>query len=342
MTKTDVNSTKTVKFAMSLLLCLSMLLVACSESTSPETKRPPLRIGWNYWPGYYPMTIAIELGLFVKYGVEVKPLLHDSAAKAVSDFSAKKLDGVMLPTSDILPLATRIPLKVVLIIDISAGADNVVARADIKSVRDLEGKRIGYSPGDFSELFILKMLEQNGLTRQDVTLMAINSEDVLEALEKKLIAAGNTWEPYTSDAVRDGNRVIFSSTNTPGLIMDAVTFHASVVAARPDDIRAFNTAWFEAVKFWKNNPTEAAQMIAKHTDLKPEEVSSEGLKLFSKVDNQAAFIRSQELTSVYSSAQAYIDLFIATGQLSVIPDLEELFDPSFIVSLDTDTTGEKL
>ena len=327
---------------MSLFFSLSMLLTACTEPIPPETKHAPLRVAWIYWPGCYPMAIAIELGLFAKYGVEVKPLLYGSGPKAVSDFSAKKLDGVILPTSDILPLATRIPLKVVLIIDISAGADNVVARADIKSVRDLKGKRIGYSPGDFSELFILKMLEQNGLTRQDVTLMAIDSEDVLDALEQKLIAAGNTWEPYTSDAVRDGNRVIFSSTDTPGLIMDAAIFHASVVAARPDDILAFNTAWFEAVEFWENNPAEAAQMIAKHTGLKPEEVSSEGLKLFSAVDNKTAFIQSQRLTSVYTSAQAYIDLFIATGQLSVIPDLEELFDPSFIESLDTVKTGEKL
>ena len=339
--KIDVKFTKVVMY-MSLLLCLTMLLTVCTDPTPPETKPPPLRVEWTYWPGFYPMAIAIELGLFAKHGVEVKPLLYDSAAKAVSDFSAKMLDGVMLPTSDILPLATRIPLKVVLIIDISAGADNVVARADIKSVRDLEGKRIGYSPGDFSELFILKMLKQNGLTRQDVTLMAIDSEDVLEALEQNLIAAGNTWEPYTSAAVRGGNRVIFSSTETPGLIMDAATFHASVVAARPNDILAFNTAWFEAVEFWENNPAEAAQMIAKHTDLKPEEVSSEGLKIFSVADNKAAFLRNQELTSVYSSAHAYIDLFVATGQLSVIPDLEELFDSSFIESLDTAEIGEKL
>ncbi len=317
-----------------LFLCLSILLVACTDPTPLKTNPPPLQVGWTYWPGYYPMAIAIELGLFAKHGVEVKPLLYDSRTKSVSNLAAKNLDGALLSMCDIIPLAAKIPLKVVLITDTSAGADNVVARTDIESVRDLENKRVGYSPGDFSELFILKMLEKNGLTRQDVTLVSIYSENIPNALESKTLAAGNTWGTYTTNAIRDGNHVIFSSVETLGLIISAVTFHASVLTVRPDDIRAFNTAWFEAVEFLKSNPAEAARMISKHTDLNPEEISTEEFKIFNIVDNKAAFIRSQQLTSVYTSAQAYIDLFVTTGQLSVLPDLEELFDSSFVEPLD--------
>lgn len=322
--------TKKGAATISLLLCLVALLAACTEATPPEPEHPPLRVEWTYWPGYYPMAIAVEQGLFEKHGVEVEALLYDSGPEALADFSAKKLDAAMFVTGDVLKLSTEVPLKVVLAVDYSAGADQVVARPDIASVADLRGKRISYTLGDFGELFIRKMLEQNGLTTQDVIRMNVDPEDVPDAIEKDIIEAGNTWEPYTTKALASGYHVIFSSADTPGLIMDVVTFHASVVEERPDDIRAFNKAWFEAVEFWENNPEEAAQIIAKHTGLKPEEVSKEGVKIFDLADNKVAFKRSPELTSAYTSAQAYIDLFIANGTLGTTPDLDELFDSSFL------------
>lgn len=322
--------TRKITLTIALLSCLPLLLALLVWKASPEPERPPLRVEWTYWPGFYPMAIAVESGLFEKYGVKIEPLLYDFGAKARSDFSAKRLDGAMLATGDILQLATEIPIKIVLLVDNSAGADQIVAQAEIASVADLRGKRVGYTPRDFGELFVIKMLEQNGLTTRDVTLVTIKSEDVLDALDKDLIDAGNTWEPHSSKAVSAGHHVIFTSASTPGLIVDTVMFHASVVKERPADIRAFVKAWFEAVEFWEKNPEAAARMIAKQTGLKPEEASKEGVKLFTLAESKAAFKRSQELTSVHTSTQAYIDLFVANGMLSSIPKLDELFDPSFL------------
>ena len=110
---------------IALLSCLALLLAFLFLKATPEPERPPLRVEWTYWPGFYPMAIAVESGLFEKYGVKIEPLLYDSGAKARSDFSAKRLDGAMLATGDILQLATEMPIKIVLLVDNSAGADQV-------------------------------------------------------------------------------------------------------------------------------------------------------------------------------------------------------------------------
>ena len=329
ITNNNSQRTKGYWLAILILVLVGLILTACSGvDAAEEAERPPLKVEWTYWPGYYPMAIAIELGLFEKHNVKIEPLLYESGAEARADFSAKKLDGAMFVTGNILDLATQTPLKVALAVDMSDGGDAIVATSDIKSVADLRGKRVGYSAGDFGELFVRRMLEQGGLTENDVTLVTIESEAVPESLSD-LIDAGNTWDPYIGEAIAAGHHVIFTSTDTPGLIADVVVFHASVVEERPEDIRAFVAAWFEAVEYWETHPEEATQMIAKQTGLKPEEISKEGLRVFDLEDNKAAFSRDTDI-SLFTSTEQYVDLFIANGTLGSQPDLDQLFDGSFL------------
>ncbi len=312
--------------ALALLIFFALKFYNTNLS-EPESE--PLKIEWTFWPGFYPMAIAQELKLFDKHNVKVESLLYHVGGKAVSDFAAKKLDAIMIATGDILELSTQTPLNVVLVIDNSDGADQVVATPDISTVADLQGKKLGYFQGDFSELFIRKMLEMNNLGLDDVTSVITEAEKIPEALPD-LVDAGHTWEPYTTEAVEAGNNIIFSSADTPGLIADILVFHAAVVEERPEDIRAFIAAWFEAVEFWETNPDEAAQMIAKHIDLEPTEVSKEGVKMFNLEDNKIAFTKGNATTSLYVSMQEYIDFFVASGDLGKLPDLDQLLLPAFL------------
>ena len=53
--------------------------------------------------------------------------------------------------------------------DYSAGADGLIAKSDIKSVKDLKGKNVAIELGGSDHLFLLKCLENAGLTTKDVT-----------------------------------------------------------------------------------------------------------------------------------------------------------------------------
>jgi CheY-like chemotaxis protein len=56
------------------------------------------------------MAIATELELFERHNVAVEPVFYEEGSTAIADFAANKLDGAMFVTSDILILASQIPL----------------------------------------------------------------------------------------------------------------------------------------------------------------------------------------------------------------------------------------
>jgi NitT/TauT family transport system substrate-binding protein len=171
-----------------ILVILGLLtLVACQQDRPHAPPRSPLRVGWHTWPGYFPIAIAVHLNLFAKHGVTVEPILYESAVSSHPDLQAGKLDGATGTLADALLMDGRSPdnVRVVLVADYSAGGDVVVATADIATVADLRGKRIGARLGSFSELFVLTMLQMHDLTRDEVTLLKVEPQDVPTAIRSR-------------------------------------------------------------------------------------------------------------------------------------------------------------
>ncbi|MCI0394573.1 MAG: ABC transporter substrate-binding protein [Chloroflexi bacterium] len=316
------------------LAVLSVLWLAACTATpwpTPAAAAEPLRVSWNPWPGSYPLIIGHQRGLFEKHGVQVEPVFISTAYSAsISDFTANKLDGASLALGDLLPIATRTDVKAVLVTDVSTGADQVLATADITTPADLRGKRVGAILGTFSEVFVRAMLEANSLTTGDVELVNVSEAALLEEMPDT-IQAGHTWEPYTSEGLARGYHAIFSTADTPGLIAGVLAFHTSVIEERPEGIQAFVAAWFEAVEWWQAHPQEGNIIVAEAAGLKPEEITIEGLDLAGHEDNLRAFAPGSDYTSVYFSAQSYLEFFIGLGILTSAPDPEALFEPSFMM-----------
>ncbi len=317
---------KTLVFLL-LFVFLLLLATACTggqEAAAP--KGPPLKVTWNSWPGNYPIVIAQELGLFEKHGIAVESILSDSYDTMAPDFIERKTDAVLFTLVDALIIDAREPDsgRVVLVLDESDGADVVIAESGIANVAGLKGKRIGASSGSFGELLVRDMLEKNNLTLDEVTMVDIGPENVAGAIPDS-IQAGFTFDVFTG-----GHPIIFSSAEAPGLIVDVAIFSTEVTEKRPEDVRAFIAAWFEAVDYWLANPEKGNEFIAKALDIPAEEISLVGLKLLSKEDNLHAFTPGTDTTSLYFSGQVNADFLISTGGLTAAPDLERLLTPAFL------------
>lgn len=315
-----------------LLFVLLLLLVSgCSLAPAPAAPRPPLRIEWTYWPGDWILLVAKDQGIFEKHGVQVEPVLYEVFDDVFPDMAAEKIDGGLFVIGDLVPIFNNDNLHAIFLTDVSDGADQVVASPDIQSPADLRGKRIGVALGTFGELFVRQMLIENGIQPAEVTFVDINAEAVPDAIPS-LIDAGHTWEPATSQAVQKGQRIIFTSAETPGLIPDLLVMRTSVLRERPDDVRAFLAAWLEAVEFTKAHPEEAIASIAKLSGMAPEEISFDGVRLYTLEDNRAAFAQNpgSDTTSIYYTTQLYVQFFVDSGLLTVRPDINQMLDPSFL------------
>jgi NitT/TauT family transport system substrate-binding protein len=310
-----------------LVIIISTILGACAPK--PAVARPPIRLEWTLWPGDYPITIAKEMGFFEKHGVQVEPVLYQIFSDAMPDLSAGKIDGGLFVVGDFLVSQSNDNLRAVMVADVSDGADQVVASADIASPADLRGKRIGVKLSTFGELFIREMLKSQNISPDEVNLVDLDAEVVPDSIPSK-IDAGHTWEPYTTAALSKGQHVIFDSSQTPGLIPDVLALRTDIVRDRPEDVKGMIEAWFEAVKYWQDHPNESKAIIAKYASMKPEEVSATGDKIYTLEDNLQAFQPGKDARSIYYAAQLNLDFLIKTGNITSQMDVNKLLDASFL------------
>ncbi len=314
-----------------LLFILTLSLIACTLIAPPKPESSPLRIVYDPWPGFLPILIAQEKGFFTQQGVKVEGIFTKNAAERIPEFSAGNYDGITLALGNVLTSSATNPnITIILATDISAGADAAIAQPQILTVGDLKGKMVGTHLGGFGELFVSTMLEINGMTTDDITLSNAKGEQILPLIQSDKIQAGQTWEPYVSQAVKAGLRVLFTSKQTPGLIPDVIVFQGSVLRNRPNDVRAFVRAWFQAVDYWKANPKQGNALIAKALKLEPETISLEGVKLLTLSDNKQAFTPGTTTESLHYTTQLYLNFFARTGNLTRVPDLKQLLNSYFL------------
>ena len=311
------------------IIFLGIIILSACGAPAPAAKNPPLKVGYSLWPGWYPLIIAQEKDFFTKHNVEVELVFYSTYAAALPDFGSGKVDGTGLVVGDVLPLIKNNNGKIILVTDNSDGADVIMAGPEVTSPADLRGKRIGVGLGTFGEVLARQMLTANNISLGDVSIVPVGPEDVPGQLGAD-IEAGHTYEPFSSEARQKGYHPIFSSTETPGLIADVLVFRTETLNKRPEDVRAFIAAWFEALGWWQNNLKEGNALIAAATNQNPEDISTAGLKLFNQADNLATFQQGTDTRSIYFTTQEYMNFYQNTGVLTKLPDLNLLLDASYL------------
>jgi NitT/TauT family transport system substrate-binding protein len=313
-----------------LIFLLSVLIAACTRASQSIA---PLPISYVFWSGSFPVVIAQEKGFFAQQGVQVNATLDDSPTatdRLIAAFSAGKSGGALMPLGDAISVSVNNPqIRIVAVVDKSDGADAIIAQPEIQTVAALKGKRIGTKLGSFSEMFVIEALKLNGLTPDDVTLINTPGEQVADRLQSQELHAGHTWEPFVSESRMQQKHVVYTSHQTPDLIPDVLLFSEDVLRDRPQDVKAFIRAWFQAVEYWKANPKEGSALIAKTLKLDPQTVSWEGIRLLNHQDNLQAFQPGAAI-SIRNMAERYNDFFGQTGSLRKPADIDKIFDPSFL------------
>jgi NitT/TauT family transport system substrate-binding protein len=316
------------------------LLVAC---TGPAATKPhSLKVAYTRRWGDYTMVIAKEKGFFTKYSVDVEPIYYEVSSKALPELASSQIDGGMLTLGDTISVSTYTELTAVAISD-DGGVSVIVAKPEIRSIADLKGKKIGVVLGSTYEILVREMLRAAFLQPKDVILVNLDPENVPQGLRDGKIDAGFIWQPYTVEATTAGNHILFSSTQaswffTSALVFrsdvifaNAIAFRSDVVKQRPDDIRNYLKAWFDAAQFRALNPQESNEIIAKTLNIPLDQVTGDA-QLFTLDENRNLYLDQPagNAESIYQWAQLNADFLIRNGGLTRMPDLHQLFNPLYL------------
>src|SRR5205807_10647315 len=122
--------------------------------------------------------------------------------------------------------------KYVAAIDDSNGGDGIVATRDIKSIKDLKGRKVAVNEGSVSQFYLNVLLAKAGLKETDLQTVNMTAGDAGGAFVAKRVDAAVTWEPWLSKGkATDHGHLLVDSSTTPGLITDAIIAKSAWVKA---------------------------------------------------------------------------------------------------------------
>ncbi|HTZ77711.1 MAG TPA: ABC transporter substrate-binding protein [Stellaceae bacterium] len=220
-----------------------------------------------------PYAIAMEKGFFKAEGADVTGILSSSGGgTTVRNLLTGNLAyGEIDLAGTVAAIQQGADLKIV--------SDNVLTVAEfvwavrpdspIKTLKDLKGKKIGYTnPRSTSQALDILLLEQAGLKPDDAELVKTGGfgESVV-ALNLGSIDAAAMADPVWSKN-KSQLRVLVSANDVmPPLCNVIGVSTGKAVAERGDFIRAILRGRRKAVEFMYSNPDEAAAIVAKAYNL---------------------------------------------------------------------------
>ena len=251
-------------------LVILLLLVSACSSEAPVI---PTKVGTNVWPGYEPLYLARANERLDPEAVQL--VEYPSSSEVIRSFRNGSLDAAALTLDEVLLLLqSEIPVKVVLVMDISEGGDAILARPEISSFNELRGKRIAVEGNALGAYVISRALELNQMSLDDVQIKNIEVSAHLEAYSKNRVDAVVTFDPVRTSLLNQGANEIFTSREIPGEIVDVLVVHEEYLRNNPARIRHIVQAWFETLNFMENQKEEAMQIIAKRLFITAEEVEA--------------------------------------------------------------------
>lgn len=235
------------------------LLLGTAFAASPSLAQTQVSIGISGWTGFAPLTLAKEAGIFEKNGVsaEIKKIpqkdRHLAIASGDIQCAATTVETFMIWN------ANGVPIKQLFQLDMSHGADGMAVRNDVESIADLKGKTVAASAPGTSPYFVLAwMLNENGLSLDDVTVVNLEPSAAAQAFVAGQNDAAMTYEPYLS-TVRDNpdaGKIIATTLDYP-IVMDTFGCTPEFIAENPEAVKAMAASYYEALEMIESDQDEA-------------------------------------------------------------------------------------
>jgi NitT/TauT family transport system substrate-binding protein len=318
-----------------LIICL-FLTVGCSGGSNNVTggdEPVSFKLGHATWVGYGPLYIAQEQGYFEKYNIAPELLIIEDEsqyAAALASGQIQALGNVL--DREVIHFAKGTPEVFVFAMDESSGGDGVVAKAEITSVEDLRGATVGLDKSSTAYFFFLTVLDAYGLSEEDVDIQEMGAGDAGAAFVAGKLDAAVVWEPWLSNASqREGGHVLVDSSEFPRTIVDVVTVAKEFAGSHPEAITGLTKAWFDAIDYYRENPDEGNEIMAKALGISKEEVAemAEGVAFFGKEENLSFFSEEGDDT-VFTVTDRAAGFWQEKSIIDSKPDLNELIDTGYV------------
>ena len=288
-----------------------------------------LKVGTNLWPGYESLYLAQDLGYFDNKPIKLVEL--PSATEVSHAFRNGALDVAALTLDEALVLMQYVPdLRVILVMDVSAGADVLLAKPTITSLAGLKGKRVGVENTAVGAILLDGALHAEKLNISDIKFQSIMVNEHESAYKNGLVDAVVTFEPHKSKLISLGAITLFDSSQIPGRIVDVLVTRQSVIEQDKEPLKTVIASHFKALEYLKQNTSDATLRIAPRLGVPSTEVMKqfEGITLPNVLENHNYL--SVESSTLSAAVDKLISLMKGKKLLFKSIDPSKLINGNFL------------
>ena len=311
-----------------LAAAAAVSLAPLGTASAQETK---VAIGMSGWTGFAPLTLAKEAGIYKKHGLDVSIKKIPQKDRHLAIASGDIQCAATTVETWVVWNANGVATTQIFQLDKSFGADGMVVKAGINSIKDLKGKTVAASaPGTAPYFTLAWMLRENGMSVKDVKVVNLEPQAAANAMIAGTagIDAAMTYEPFLS-AVRakpEAGKIIATTLDYP-MIMDTFGCTPKFLAENPKAAKALADAYFDAVAMIKAEPKKSFEIMG--ADVKQTAEQFEGSQKFLRWQDREAnkkFFAGEH--AAFSKKAA--EILMEAGIIKSLPDMGKLADTRFI------------
>jgi NitT/TauT family transport system substrate-binding protein len=244
---------------------------AAADSPGSIVLSPPERLRVAYVAvsgGYLPLWTAQDAGLFQQRGLEVE-FVFTGGAQAVQALLAREQDVAVTDGSAVVRAGLASGETVILAVSTNTFAFKLMAGPAVRRPEDLRGRRLGITrAGTTTDFAARYLLRQWGLVPDaDVTLVQTGGNpEMLQVMVAGGIDAGIMSDPTSFQAAKEGFAELLDI-GAQGIEypMFSVATHRAVLRERPAALRAFVTAYVDAIAWLHRHRAETLEIMSRYT-----------------------------------------------------------------------------
>jgi NitT/TauT family transport system substrate-binding protein len=311
---------------MGLASALLAATLGLATSADAQTK---VGIGISGWTGFAPLVLAKEAGIFAKHGLDVTIKKIPQKDRHLAIASGDIQCAATTVETWIVWNAAGVATKQIFQLDKSYGADGMVVRNAIGSIKDLKGKTVAASaPGTSPYFGLAWILSKNGMSVKDVTIVNMEPGPAAQAFIAGQNDAAMTYEPYLS-TVRNApqaGKIIATTLDYP-MVMDTFGCTPKFLDENIKAAQALADSYFEAL-----------ELIAKDKDKSYEIMGADVKQSGKEFGESAAYLRWQDKAAaktffageIKSFSDEAAAILLEAGIIKAKPDMTKLVDDRFV------------
>jgi NitT/TauT family transport system substrate-binding protein len=313
------------------LIALAAAALALAATLPAHAQDTKVAIGISGWTGFAPLTLAKEAGLFKKHGLDVSIKKIPQKDRHLAIASGDIQCAATTVETWIVWNSNGVATTQIFQLDKSFGADGMVVKPNIASIKDLKGKTVAASaPGTAPYFTLAWMLAKNGMTLKDVNIVNLEPQAAANAMIAGTanLDAAMTYEPFLS-AVRakpEAGKIIATTLDYP-MVMDTFGCTPKFLADNAKAAQGLANAYFDALDMIKADPKKSFEIMG--ADVKQTAEAFENSQKFLRWQDKAANQKFFAGEHAQFSKEA-ADLLLSAGIIRQVPDLTKLADTRFI------------